>query len=192
MVFVVGLIDNDEPDRPTPPYSSAYLINSTCCCCLSRKTGSDDLADCPDDQKLYQPFPQPSDTPCQYEQKTCIAGLLCMDALTWPTPQTPSKNNCERHDTLKACTANTGTGVPVLCVPARMTSRETKNIEGKWPDVHFVLANACPPSESNTHPSVVRIKDGSPVMFPDQLTLSGQHDALVVEPLEVGAPGTHP
>jgi hypothetical protein len=91
MVFVVGLIDNDEPDGPTPPYSSAYLITSTCCCCLSRKTGRDDLADCPGDQRLYQAFPQELDTPSADGENACIAGLLCMDALTWPNPRLPGQ-----------------------------------------------------------------------------------------------------
>jgi hypothetical protein len=69
MVFVVGLIDNDEPDRPDPPYSSAYLITSTCCCCLSRKIGRDDLADCHHDQRLYQPFPRELDTPSAWGER---------------------------------------------------------------------------------------------------------------------------
>lgn len=190
MVFVVGLIDNDEPDGPTPPYSSAYLITSTCCCCLSRKMGSDDLADCPNDQKLYQPFPKPSDTPSQHEQKTCIAGLLCMDAVLQPCPHLQSISNLTRHDALKACI---GTALPILCVPARMRSLGTRGIEGEWPEVHFILANACPPGDSNTHPSVVRIKGRNPVMFPkDQFTPSVEYDALIVEPFEVEAPRNAP
>ena len=66
-----------------------------------------------------------------------------------------------------------------------MTSRETKDIENKWPDVHFILANACPRDDSNTHPSVVRIKDRT-VMFPtDQLMAPAEPDALILEPSEI-------
>ena len=89
--------------------------------------------------------------------------------------------------------ANTGTGVPILCVPARMTSLGTERIEKNWREVHFILANACPPGDSNTHPSVVRIKSRNPVMFPkDQLTPSAEYDALILEPFKVEAPRNAP
>jgi hypothetical protein len=179
MVYVVGLIDNDEPDRPDSPYSSAYLITSTCCCRLSRKMGKDDLADCPHGQRIYQPFPQPSDTPSQVIQEACIAGLLCMDALTWPNPSDTWNDNKERHRSLNGLIQNKGSALPILCVPARMTNTATKNIEKTWPDVHFILANACPPGDSNTYPSVIRIKRRNPVMFPNDP--SAQPDALILE-----------
>jgi hypothetical protein len=186
MVFVVGLIDNDEPDRPKPPYSSSYLITSTCYCCLSRKIGRDDLADCPHDQRLYQPFPHPSDTPSQHDQKAHIAGLLCMDAVRQPCPHIPSISNCARHDELKADMAKLGSALPILGVPARMRSLTTKGIDGEWPDVHFVLANACPPSDSNTHPSVIRIKGRDPVMYPnDPSTILKDPDAIILEPFDM-------
>ncbi|HTA67178.1 MAG TPA: hypothetical protein VK776_02825 [Bryobacteraceae bacterium] len=145
------------------------------------------------DQRLYQPFPKQSDTPRQYEQNACIAGLLCMDALVRPVPHQSWIDNRNRHDALKACMANTGTGVPILCVPARMTSLGTERIEKNWPEVHFILANACPPGDSNTHPSVVRIKSRNPVMFPkDQLTPSAEYDGLILEPFKVEAPRNAP
>ena len=186
MVYVVGLIDNDEPGRLSPPYSSAYLITSARCCCLSRKTGKDDLADCPHGQRLYQPFPQEINMPSADGENSCIAGLLCMDALLQPFPHIQSISNRTRHEALKADMAKLSSALPILGVPARMRSLRTIGIDGEWPEVHFALANACPPGDSNTHPSVIRIKGQAPLMFPgDQFTPSAEHDALIVEPLDM-------
>jgi hypothetical protein len=95
-------------------------------------------------------------------------------------------NNQKRHDRLNALIRSKGSAIPILCVPARMTSRETKGIENKWPEVHFILANACPRDDSNTHPSVVRIMGRNTVMFPkDQSTAAEKPDALILEQFEI-------
>jgi predicted amidohydrolase len=183
IVFVVGLIDNDEALGPTPPLSSVYLSTSTCCCRLCHKAGKDDMAQDADGGALYQPSLEPADAPFLHEQTTWIAGLLCMDAVTHPNPNQPYADNRERHNKLKARMAKLGAET-ILCVPARMRALGTKEIEREWPQMHFALANSCRPTDSRHHPSVIRLKDQNRVMFPeDEFKPQKEMDALIVESL---------
>jgi hypothetical protein len=185
IVFVVGLIDNDEPRQPLPPLSSAYLITSTCCHRLCRKTGSDNLATADmlpvgdRGDNLYRRCELMCNTPILYDDHTCIAALLCMDATARPGPQT---DNSKQHNALRAkvCISHRKT---ILCVPARMRQFPTLGVADEWHDVDFVLANACHYSDSVGRPSVIRI-DGFTLTFPENAGLQGNTTCLTVQSMK--------
>jgi hypothetical protein len=132
--------------------------------------------------RLYQPSSQTADTPVLSAESIWVAGLLCIDALTIPFPNRPWNDNRDRHNKLRD---KIGDAPAILCVAARMRSQTTKGIEHDWPQVHFVLANSCRPGDSRTHPSVIRIRGHSPVMYPpDEHTSVIEDDALVLVSLE--------
>lgn len=150
VTFVAGLIV-EEPNGPTPPFSSAYLIDGSGGILVCRKHGDDRsdvspltaenvrlLWNAPISKRIrlpnYTPFETTPDVrnPIQYRGSS-IAAMICMDCndeqVSGPVKEGFSKQ----------------AGPKIVCIPACINKDfGDEAIAGMWPQHHVILANSNP------------------------------------------------
>jgi predicted amidohydrolase len=124
--LVSGLII-EEPNGPTPPFSSIYLIDASGGTLICRKNGDDGYPN-------YTPFNAIPDAPnpIQYGDSS-IAAIVCMDCDS-PHVFRPIETELAKAQ-----------GPKIICIPACMNNVYSDHaIARSWKSHHVVLANSDP------------------------------------------------
>jgi predicted amidohydrolase len=148
VTLVAGLIV-EEPDGPTPPYSSAYLIDGSGAAVICRKHGADFSGApplTPENGRTHWNVPISERirfsnyTPCEAASNTAnplkhqgasIAAIICMDC-DLPYVFRPIE---ERFSMMA--------GPKIVCIPACMNSVYLDDaIAATWPEQYVILANS--------------------------------------------------
>lgn len=137
IAIVAGLVDEDCGEMPG--CSSAYLIDGRICKLLSHKNEDDG-------SHKYKPCGTDCDTPLLH-RGICVAALICMDA---------DKSDLrlqERHRAMLRGICGVDAPRAVLCVPAHMTTIESKQLAEQWSiNINIVVSNS-----GVSKPSVIRL-----------------------------------
>jgi hypothetical protein len=138
VTFVAGLTIS-QSGQPVPPYSSAYLINSTVTL-LCHKASSDNTPN-------YTPCPRGWDTVSNFaiHGGVCVGALLCLDATGNCPDETLRQRQVQRHEDLKGRIHGHQGDYTVVCIPAHMASVfGAPGIARRWSNHYTVLANSDP------------------------------------------------
>lgn len=132
--LVVGLVDEEGGTRG---FSCAYLVDDGICRALARKQEDDGW-------RNYRPCDPGWCDPIVH-RGLGVAALICMDAAEEDPTKKLRQGLIEKIKGLGVCRT-------VLCVPARMTSLESRLVAKGWGDLFVVIANG-----SCARPSVIQL-----------------------------------
>ena len=139
MSFVAGAILKTS-GSPTPPYSSAYRVDSTGFQELCRKRCGDGRHGSPRDGYAPHYTCCQEDEDCdghngKYYRNVSLTALICRDAVA------SHDGNSERRERLRKKMAG-GVVPQIVCIPSHMKYDHPDGIASEWPSSYVVLANS--------------------------------------------------